>query len=454
MEIATYRYGMIQFFGYVIQIMPLIFLLYIPCEQEKLRFSKKKLIVILNVGCIIVSAGAAAYLSGLLEKGIYGIKLSWVGNGIFTLCMAVNGVVYFYSFKKEIKGRIFSYMLIVQYAMTLYVVSEIGIKFFNINKNPMNPYSLSAVIIYIAATILTLPAMMTFLCSKNVKRVIHVNKKRLFLISICSIAIFILTVVSLQMEAGLNEIVSSKRGQIYLSVWLTDVLVENLLLYVIYFGCLILESEKENMRTKLIAYELQNKNISNRIEKEKRRHHNLRHHFRTLSVLAQNGQLEELQKYIDGYLKDMEKIDKRQISRNPVINDVLNYYVSQSENSSIQITYDIQVKESYPFNMRDMTVLLGNAMENAVRACEEYTEGKPELNIMIRQHRQSVLIKIENSVQPEKTEVQKFEGKMRGYGLESIDMIAKKYEGSMEAWREHDRFILRVVLNIQEEREG
>ena len=41
MEIATYRYGMIQFFGYVIQIMPLIFLLYIPCEQEKLRFSKK-----------------------------------------------------------------------------------------------------------------------------------------------------------------------------------------------------------------------------------------------------------------------------------------------------------------------------------------------------------------------------------------------------------------------------
>ena len=368
--------------------------------------------------------------------------------------MAVNGVVYFYSFKKEIKGRIFSYMLIVQYAMTLYVVSEIGIKFFNINKNPMNPYSLSAVIIYIAATILTLPAMMTFLCSKNVKRVIHVNKKRLFLISICSIAIFILTVVSLQMEAGLNEIVSSKRGQIYLSVWLTDVLVENLLLYVIYFGCLILESEKENMRTKLIAYELQNKNISNRIEKEKRRHHNLRHHFRTLSVLAQNGQLEELQKYIDGYLKDMEKIDKRQISRNPVINDVLNYYVSQSENSSIQITYDIQVKESYPFNMRDMTVLLGNAMENAVRACEEYTEGKPELNIMIRQHRQSVLIKIENSVQPEKTEVQKFEGKMRGYGLESIDMIAKKYEGSMEAWREHDRFILRVVLNIQEEREG
>ena len=86
-------------------------------------------------------------------------------------------------------------------------------------------------------------------------------------------------------------------------------------------------------------------------------------------------------------------------------------------------------------------------MENSLKSCEECQELDPYISVKICQYKKSILIKIENSIHPQKKSMQK---KDKGYGLESIDMIAKKYEGSMEAWQEEDRFILRVVLNISD----
>ena len=64
---------------------------------------------------------------------------------------------------------------------------------------------------------------------------------------------------------------------------------------------------------------------------------------------------------------------------------------------------------------------------------------------MVRQFKKSILIKIENSV---------CDGTgrefVRSYGMDSIDTIAKKYQGSMEAWIEQKKFVLRVVLNLED----
>ena len=39
----------------------------------------------------------------------------------------------------------------------------------------------------------------------------------------------------------------------------------------------------------------------------------------------------------------------------------------------------------------------------------------------------------------------------KSYGLASIEMIAEKYQGSVEAWQEEDLFTLRVVLNMPDD---
>ncbi len=49
------------------------------------------------------------------------------------------------------------------------------------------------------------------------------------------------------------------------------------------------------------------------------------------------------------------------------------------------------MKEHYPFAITDLTVLLGNAMENAVEDREN-----PFIHLMIKQYKNALLIQIEN----------------------------------------------------------
>ena len=69
------------------------------------------------------------------------------------------------------------------------------------------------------------------------------------------------------------------------------------------------------------------------------------------------------------------------ISQNPELNTILGYYITQAEQEAIQVTADIQVKPRYPFDMMDLTVLLGNAMENALEACRESGQEKAQIRI-------------------------------------------------------------------------
>lgn len=443
-----YEYGVRQCIGYMLQIIPIVFLLYAPHSQENMRFPKKKMIGLLTTGYLLLSTGAGIFLARLFASDVTGNTLRGIGNLIFGVDLLIGTILYFISLKKNVKGKILFYMLIFQYGIVMYSISEIGTKFFNkVLEKGDNPYSRNALIIYSISTAATFPFMYWFVNNKNIQEAVKVDKKKLNFVTYCSFFILLLTFVSLQMEIGLNGLVSSKRAKIYEGIWLSCSLISNLILYVIYFGCLFLEKEKEKIHSRLTAYEFQYENMRSKMEKERRRNHNLRHHFRTLSTMAKNGQNEELQKYISDYLGDMDEMENRKISVNPIINDVLSYYVAQAENSKIRTEFKIQVKETYPFNIRDMTVLLGNAMENSLKSCEECQELDPYISVKICQYKKSILIKIENSIHPQKKSMQK---KDKGYGLESIDMIAKKYEGSMEAWQEEDRFILRVVLNISD----
>ena len=171
-----------------------------------------------------------------------------------------------------------------------------------------------------------------------------------------------------------------------------------------------------------------------------------------MGTLVHGGKTEELQEYIGSYLAELEKAESRKLSENSVLNGVLSYYIIQAEQNGIRVKSDIQVQDSYPFNIMDMTVLLGNAMENAIRACKECPPERRCIHVAIRQLKKSILIKLENDVSEAEDfgRNQRLVKNIRGYGMESIELVTRKYQGSVEAWKEEERFILRVVINDRE----
>lgn len=452
-EQHIWLYIVLQFLGYLMQMIPVLWLLYAPYQQKHLRFSKWRLLFVLSTALSAVAAAGAIYLGSLYGQGGGTAVLSNRGSLIFSGCLMAGTLTYFLSFRRGVKGQLLLYMLVVQYGLLLYSFNRITVKFWEVSFLPtMHPYSLATLLTYLVTIGVSFPFFYHFLKHGHIQELLRMNRSGLRMITGCSFMILVLMVLSLQMESLLTLEGVSRRGNVYISIWMLCLMAADVLSYVIYFGCLILEKEKSEMKSQLSSYRQQYKWLNERIEKEKKRRHNLRHHLRTMDTLAQNGQVESLQEYIARYLEEVREVELQKLSGNPVVDEVMSYYVVQAREKQIDLTCSMKIRENLALNLADMTVLLGNAMENALYGCETCEEKARKIRVMIRQFRKNLLIKIENRIPS--GEYESLGANVRkGYGLESIDMIARKYQGSMDAVREEDKFVLRVILNILEEEE-
>lgn len=447
-EQHIWLYIVLQFLGYLMQMIPVLWLLYAPYQQKHLRFSKWRLLFVLSTALSAVAAAGAIYLGSLYGQGGGTAVLSNRGNLIFSGCLMAGTLTYFLSFRRGVKGQLLLYMLVVQYGLLLYSFNRITVKFWEVSFLPtMHPYSLATLLTYLVTIGVSFPFFYHFLKHGHIQELLRMNRSGLRMITGCSFMILVLMVLSLQMESLLTLEGVSGRGNVYISIWMLCLMAADVLSYVIYFGCLILEKEKSEMKSQLSSYRQQYKWLNERIEKEKKRRHNLRHHLRTMDTLAQNGQVESLQEYIARYLEEVREVELQKLSGNPVVDEVMSYYVVQAREKQIDLSCSMKIRENLALNLADMTVLLGNAMENALYGCETCEEKARKIRVMIRQFRKNLLIKIENRIPS--GEYESLGANVRkGYGLESIDMIARKYQGSMDAVREEDKFVLRVILNI------
>lgn len=447
-EQHIWLYIVLQFLGYLMQMIPVLWLLYAPYQQKHLRFSKWRLLFVLSTALSAVAAAGAIYLGSLYGQGGGTAVLSNRGSLIFSGCLMAGTLTYFLSFRRGVKGQLLLYMLVVQYGLLLYSFNRITVKFWEVSFLPtMHPYSLATLLTYLVTIGVSFPFFYHFLKHGHIQELLRMNRSGLRMITGCSFMILVLMVLSLQMESLLTLEGVSRRGNVYISIWMLCLMAADVLSYVIYFGCLILEKEKSEMKSQLSSYRQQYKWLNERIEKEKKRRHNLRHHLRTMDTLAQNGQVESLQEYIARYLEEVREVELQKLSGNPVVDEVMSYYVVQAREKQIDLTCSMKIRENLALNLADMTVLLGNAMENALYGCETCEEKARKIRVMIRQFRKNLLIKVENRIPS--GEYESLGANVRkGYGLESIDMIARKYQGSMDAVREEDKFVLRVILNI------
>ena len=447
-EQHIWLYIVLQFLGYLMQMIPVLWLLYAPYQQKHLRFSKWRLLFVLSTALSAVAAAGAIYLGSLYGQGGGTAVLSNRGNLIFSGCLMAGTLTYFLSFRRGVKGQQLLYMLVVQYGLLLYSFNRITVKFWEVSFLPtMHPYSLATLLTYLVTIGVSFPFFYHFLKHGHIQELLRMNRSGLRMITGCSFMILVLMVLSLQMESLLTLEGVSGRGNVYISIWMLCLMAADVLSYVIYFGCLILEKEKSEMKSQLSSYRQQYKWLNERIEKEKKRRHNLRHHLRTMDTLAQNGQVESLQEYIARYLEEVREVELQKLSGNPVVDEVMSYYVVQAREKQIDLSCSMKIRENLALNLADMTVLLGNAMENALYGCETCEEKARKIRVMIRQFRKNLLIKVENRIPS--GEYESLGANVRkGYGLESIDMIARKYQGSMDAVREEDKFVLRVILNI------
>ena len=79
----------------------------------------------------------------------------------------------------------------------------------------------------------------------------------------------------------------------------------------------------------------------------------------------------------------------------PILNATLTAYLGKAENSGITVDYHLAIPETLPVDSAELSICFANALENAIKACEELPEN--ERKIIIRCiHKPAFMFEIDN----------------------------------------------------------
>lgn len=196
------------------------------------------------------------------------------------------------------------------------------------------------------------------------------------------------------------------------------------------------------------------------IEMTRRTRHDMRHQIHALCTLYEEGNWEAMGQFLKANQKSLEELENRaSVCPYPIMDSVLRYYSDYAKNKGITVITEILLNRDYPFEIMDITSLMGNCIENAIEECLRTRKKDAAIHIQVREKNDMLLIRVENTCAiGETTENGKyvdwkhFPSKKRqgqeGLGLKSMHMIAEKYEGMLVMKEEEGRFVTKIALKI------
>ncbi len=232
-----------------------------------------------------------------------------------------------------------------------------------------------------------------------------------------------------------------------------------LVIYLIFFKMMYLSYEKlhsqhdaDQARHLLSIQEEQYRHICTNIENSRRMNHDLRHHLVTLQAFLQSGRTQDACDYLEQYLNSTQQPDLTQLCHNPVVNMVVGYYQSLALRNDIQFHVRIQIPEELSVSDIDLSVILGNLLENAIDAASHGTAEERFIRFHMLCSGKMLAITVDNGFSGD---VQKAEGRYlsskpnhSGLGLQNIEMIANKYDGGVEFTHDPHVFHSSVMLAL------
>jgi hypothetical protein len=164
--------------------------------------------------------------------------------------------------------------------------------------------------------------------------------------------------------------------------------------------------------------------------------HDLQKHLNRIRNLVDNEDFQS----IPDYLFEMEEAVavKHEYSKtgNEDVDSLLNYELSRAVELGTEIIYDVNLPEKLNVSSFDITIILGNLMDNAIEALK-HSERKL-LKVNIQFNKGIIRIDIENTYNS--SYKKKNDGREHGIGLMSVERALQKYHGKLDAYPEENHY--------------
>jgi sensor histidine kinase regulating citrate/malate metabolism len=175
----------------------------------------------------------------------------------------------------------------------------------------------------------------------------------------------------------------------------------------------------------------------------------LNNHLAVLKLLVEKNEHNEAMKHIEQMTDAIVTANEYAQSGNIIIDSILNFKLQEAVQHGISISLELNIPEQLYITSYDMSVILGNLLDNAINACSKLEKDK-RLDIKIKYKRGRLITKITNTYNGNLNYsgdnlITSYEDKENhGMGFKNIKSVLDKYNGEMEI--EHTENVFTVVL--------
>ncbi len=182
--------------------------------------------------------------------------------------------------------------------------------------------------------------------------------------------------------------------------------------------------------------------------------HDMRHHLSLIGGYLAEGDAQKAIEYISQTQADIDNITPSRYCKNNTVNLILSSFVAKATETGVELSVDANLPQGIYLSETDLCTLLSNGLENAINAAAQVEEDQfRTVRINCQMHKENLLILIENRFAGEvimKNGLPRSQQQGHGFGVKSIEMITKKYNGYYSFAAKNELFTLKIVLPFKE----
>lgn len=185
--------------------------------------------------------------------------------------------------------------------------------------------------------------------------------------------------------------------------------------------------------------------------------HDYHNHIQPMKAHLAMGEFAKLEEYLNELDTDLTTVDTVIKTGNVMMDAILNSKISLAKARGIRIDAKAVVPKELAISEVELSLIVGNLMDNAMEACMKITEEEKRfIRVYIDILKGQLYIYVMNSVEGTPKRSGKIylstknakEGSYHGFGLMRIDKVVERYHGYLERQDEEGVFATEVMLPL------
>ena len=348
--------------------------------------------------------------------------------------------IYEAGFKQRLLSAAYIYMILLCVESFVVLVSGYS------NLPIFTQSTYSSVFGVICISILTYVVVLFLQNSKNVRKGRDIPI--LYWVSIVTIPVITLFIVLVLFNSGglSNTMLIFSISFMFIINIITFTLFDSLIVSFEY------QMEKKMLMQQNNYYESQFELMKRVSETTRAFRHDFMNHLTVIQSLSHKDEKGPL----DGYISELQQVYTKQKeyirTGNVVIDSILNCKLQEAEMYEIPVIHDINIPEEMDFSSFDMTVILSNLMDNAIKASLNIDKDIRNINMVIRFNKGVLRVTIKNKFdgtvlyKGKDIVTSKKDTENHGIGLENVRQVVKKYNGTLDINHTTDEFSVIALL--------